>query len=317
MITNFSIYGENSAATANSIPAAAKESLVTISFHNQNEVLKSIEAGLGTIQGYMTNEFNYSSNGNYKNVWDTSFPENIFTRLVSDETQRNLFNYGYATKKMFSHGESPIITVEFTCYSGDDETGPSAGVIGLTKNPVAIGMMLTNATLPKVADTNDFLSTGLTDQFVNGAVAAWDNVVNLGSAVVGDKGSVKEAFNKLANDFSSTKPPVCKLTIGNIFEKDMMVVKRVESKFSKEFLLPGVPLYGNFSVTFESLYNAANLVGNDAEKELIFGTGFKLKDTSGKSRVSFNDQPTQSASQQKQIPPTNVGDPGKVYERVK
>jgi hypothetical protein len=66
----------------------------------------------------------------------------------------------------------------------------------------------------------------------------------------------------------------------------MMVIRKVDAVMSKEYLRPGVPLYGKFDVTFESLFNAANLIGgDDAGKEKIFGTGLKINN--GGSRVTF------------------------------
>lgn len=50
-----------------------------------------------------------------------------------------------------------------------------------------------------------------------------------------------------------------------------MVIKNVDVTFSKEYFRPGIPLYADFTVTIESLFNSSNQ--EDPEKQNIFGTG--------------------------------------------
>lgn len=296
----FSIFGESAGnGISHNRPAAAEEHKIIINFHNQSNLADGIDHGkiYASVVGYMTNEFTYSSTGNYKNIYENLFPDNVITRAISDETQRNMMNYGYTTKKMYSNGESPTLTVEFMCYAGDVDGG-----IGLNDgkatytDPVAIAEILVNATLPKVASGNMMLATNLGKLINENAPLAI--VETVGKAYEGAKSVITDgkvdwvAINSAVNKFTSQKPPVCILKIGNIFEKDMMVVKRVEVTLSKEYIRKGVPLYGKYSVTFESLFNAANIVddsgaNNASEKASIFGSGLKNVSPTNKDRVSF------------------------------
>jgi hypothetical protein len=292
MANNFAIYGPENPQAVSNMPDAAKEHKVTIGFHDQDN-----NSVYNYVYGYMTNEFTYSSNGNYKNVWETNFPETVITRLISDETQKNLLNYGYATKKMFASGESPVINVDMICYSGDDDSGLAVGDSqgGVYNNPVYVAQLLANATLPKVASDNVMMFTNISNKLptLTDVKSAIKNPLNLIDGGIQKLADItvdvldNGAKNVLSDKFTSTKPPVCKLTIGNIFDKDFMVVKRVETTFSKEYLSEGIPLYAKFSISFESLFNSANMSGA-ADKDLIFGTGFKLSSGLSKSRVSFN-----------------------------
>lgn len=301
MKKSFSIFSNTS-----NKPAAAEEHSVAITFHNQNNILSfDSESVLGGIIGYMTNEFSYSSTGNYKNVWGITWQgDSMPAKLLSDETQRNFFNYGYATKKMYANGEAPSINISFTCYAGDDENNMrgmdfATGTYN-SNNPIYIANMLIAATLPQVSTSNAFLATNIKEEAKGMAGAVVDVVktvptaaTNFVTGLVTENpltNSIKglEPLAKTMHDaITSHKPPVCNLKIGNIFEKDMMVVRKVDAVMSKEYLRPGVPLYGKFDVTFESLFNSANLYGpEDKKKDKIFGTGLKFSD--GKGRVSFS-----------------------------
>lgn len=311
MIRNFSLFngGSEDFNHPQSKPKAASESEVTIIFHSQDTMLTKDEmpsSNLGIVKGYMTNEFSYSTNGNYKNVWETSFPDNILTRIASDETQRNLFNYGYATKKMFVQGESPIINIDMMVYSGDDDN-MNVDTGSKDNHPVLIAQILTNATLPKVSSNNAFLATNISDQ-VSNSVKVFYEAGRLAGSIVDTATSLStepmvKQLKESANTFSSEKPPVCLLQIGKIFKKDMMVLKRVETTFSKEFIAPGKPLYAKFSMSFESLFNAANIydagTSEDEHKNLIFGTGFLLK-SDVRKRVSFT-SPNNVTQEQKVV----------------
>jgi len=116
------------------------------------------------------------------------------------------------------------------------------------------------------------------------------NLLDASNGIVNGVG--KSIFNGLANlkldDYASRKPPICHVTVGNIFDKDMMFVKTVHYKFSKEYLSQGVPLYGDFDVTLQSLFNAATLTGNDQQKEAIFGSGLNSSSSKSQGRVSFD-----------------------------
>ena len=74
-------------------------------------------------------------------------------------------------------------------------------------------------------------------------------------------------------DIAPLHPYICELSIGKIFKKDYMVVKNFDVTFSKEYFQEGWPLYADYTVTLESLFNSANQMNSD--KDDIFGTGFK------------------------------------------
>ena len=303
MRQNFEIY--NTSISDYGVPTAAKEHLVTMRFHNQDNLLSTKDSLMASICGYMTNEFSYSSTGNYKNVWDITWTgDSQPAKLLSDETQRNIFNHGYATKKMFSNGESPSISISMTCYAGDNYDGLVESIGGETikNSPVEIAQILIAATLPKVASDNIGNATNA-KTFVKGALPVAKKVVSgtLGiastlatkTATDGPVAAIGSGFDEaktmLGKDFdmiTSRKPPVCELSIGSIFKKDFMVVRKVDVTFSKEYISPGVPLYAKFELVFESLFNAANIFGKDNNNAYsIFGTGLLMNGRP--SRVSF------------------------------
>ena len=179
-------------------------------------------------------------------------------------------------------------------------------------NPVLVANALINATLPRVSAKNIFNeknSSQVVKNLANGTFStAWTTIkadtesafagsVNSLNAVLGADGSpvlaqvaqtatdaavgnsqkLQTAIDTATLDqFVSRKPPVCYVKIGNIFEKDCMFVKSVSVKLSKEYLSKGVPLYGDFSVTLQSLFNAATLNqngSNSSSQEMTFGSG--------------------------------------------
>lgn len=306
MLNKFSIY--NGGAN-NSFPAAAQEHLIRIAFKDQSGK-SDAPINYGTIVGYMTSEFNYSSQGNYSNIYDIGLGNSLLMKIVQDETQRNFFNYGYATKKMYSNGPSPQVSVEFRCYAGTNNGYTmyhDKG--GMHTNPVEIANALINATLPRVAPDSFFNNTNLSEQLVDGGKSAAKGVgemiygtANLaigGFQVIGSMMGVADQDNAIqkineakanikagADKLASKKPPICTVEIGKIFSKDYMVVKSVEFKCSKEYLSPGVPLYGDYTVTFESLFNASVIEGDDPNMERLFGSGLNTK-TQYNSRITF------------------------------
>lgn len=303
MKSKFQLFSQDGNHSLNK-PKAAEEHKIEITFHNQNNLFTSDHPTLGFITGYMTNEFSYSSTGNYKNVWDIAWAgDSMPAKLLSDESQKNFFNYGYATKKMYSNGEAPTVNISFTCYAGDDDTNAYISDRSNQQisenNPIYIAQLLIAATLPQVSTTNTFLSTNLKGAVEGGATSVANVVTTIpkagsdfltsaasGHPLDGALAAVGTMAGVLSEAITSNKPPVCNLKIGNIFEKDMMVIRKVDAIMSKEYIRKGVPLYGKFDVTFESLFNAANLYGvDDPDKEKIFGTGLKID--KNVSRVSF------------------------------
>ena len=321
-MASFSIYDTSKPGTTKNFPDASQEHLITIEFHDEAGLLDQYQS-FGSIQGYMTKEFEYSCQANYTNIFNNQFgfSNGLVANILRDETQRNIMNYGVLTKKVYMNGESPTLEVSFRCWAGDIEDHPTN--FGAT-NPVTIANGLIGATLPRVASDNIFNATGTTDFFKGLANNTGFEPVRKGLAFVGtaagataikgvnallpsfglstgltdavaDKVAqdsadsfVKTASNIKLDEFVSKKPPVCHVTIGNIFEKDLMFVKSVNVKFSKEYIWQGVPLYGDFDVSFQSLFNAATLrdVGNSSQQELIFGSGLNGPKSSG--RVSFD-----------------------------
>ncbi len=310
---SFTIYN-----SAKNFPQAADELKIEITFVDENgmDLFGLLNDGktFGTIVGYMNKEFEYTAVGNYTNLFNVNKPDSQFLKILEDESQRNLANYGYLTKKMYTNGESPSIDLSFRCYSGDSEKSAKYK----TNDPVQVANALINATLPRVGKDGILNFTSLSNiPDSNNPVGKLFNTIGttLKTSYEGYRSSLKyisgdkeEATGDAENasseftdsyvdlwnsikeidlkDLVSKKPPVCNVKIGNFFEKEMMVIKQVSVKFSKEFRGIGLPLYGDFDVTLQSLFNSATLeTGTDAKTEKIFGSG--LNRTGSKSRVSF------------------------------
>ena len=98
--------------------------------------------------------------------------------------------------------------------------------------------------------------------------------MELSTVATAAKATAQNAANAISHPIDTLmvkNPPVIRLLIGNIFDKDYMVIKTVDVTFSKEFHEKGVPLYADYTVTLESLFNSSNQ--DDPTKENIFGTG--------------------------------------------
>lgn len=260
-----------------SIPNAAEENRVTIFIHSPFKKGNDSPAPFATITGYLTKEFQYSAKGNYTNVFDVSPISSLPLKVVSDETQRNLANYGYLTKKMYTKGESPTVTVEFRCYADDGMTK----IDGSSKppNPIKVANYLIAMTTPQIGFDGILMFDRMTLK----------NSEDRSTLAFDDSTSVASIIANTINDFTSRKPPVCKLTIGNIFKKDQMVVRSVDTSVSMQFKDQGIPLYVDITVTFESLFDSVT-IDNDNDNnfnevnEEIFGTGLNFKND---SRVTF------------------------------
>ena len=310
-MTNFSLYNRSDTTTV-SFPRASEEHKITIELVDEASaetlgIPGLTSANFGIVVGYLSKEFEYSSTGNYTNLLGNSFGDSIFLKLLSDETQRNVFNYGYMTKKVYSEGSSPTLNVDFRCYAGSTDSGAHYNAL---VDPVSIANCLINATLPRVGADALLNKTGLVDAaksafgaiktVVKTAMSGYDaygnlianhfganNQENLDASIDNAQKNtmaISDALN--INNLTSRKPPLCNVKIGNVFEKDMMIIKHVDVKFSKEYHDKGVPLYGDFSLVLESLFNAS-VLGNGSldSKERIFGSG--LNRTNSKSRISF------------------------------
>lgn len=322
----FRIYGDvtkDNKFIKTDFPAATNEHKITITFKDESAVrniLQPTTGDYGTIVGYLSKEFEYSSKGNYTNVFGATGADSLLLKVAEDATQRNLIpvDYGFLTKKMFTHGESPTISVEFRCWAGSSSyTGSEIQTIDKKpkrvatdgkNNPVVVANALINATLPRISSKSALLNPNV-DQAVTKTIGAIAQTgVDLAKFVIngipattlikkvagGDAGkdqenNAKDIKNSLSSWFSK-KPPVCHVVIGNIFSKDMMVVLSVDVKFSKEYVSEGVPLYADFNVTFQSLFSGSSVedgnLGDQIMKERMFGSGLNHVP---KSRVTFND----------------------------
>lgn len=305
MAKQFSIY--NSGRDRN-FPKAAEELKVEITLIDEQgaSLFGLLNTGkvFGTVVGYLSKEFEYNATGNYSNIFDVKSNNSLLGKILEDEVQGNIANYGYLTKKMYHNGDSPTIDISFRCYAGaltdTYSTSPKQGMI----NPVQIANVLINATLPRVgkqgilnftsinaaADSKSPL--GATLKPVANSIKSLENNGSWGDVVNAGVAGVMDAWDTIKStkitDLISKKPPVCNVKIGNIFEKSMMVVKTVSVKFSKEFLREGVPLYADFDVTLQSLFNSSTLEnGTDSNTEKIFGSGLNGNTSKG-SRVSFD-----------------------------
>ena len=319
MPSNFSIYKQNG---RQNFPSAAKEVKVEITFKDeQGTDLFGLnnKKTFGTVEGYLSKEFEYTSTGNYVNIFDDKFGDSLLYKVIEDESQRNIMNHGYLTKKMYKNGDSPTIDISFRCYGGDYLENPAN--YNKINHPIAVANALINATLPRVGEDavmnfTDLSHTKIGEVATNILKTSVAGVKNIGSLISFPGSKTLDEANKESNaavdeatisiikngssmwdyvkslqvsDLVSKKPPVCLLKIGNIFEKDMMVVKTVSVKISKEFISEGLPLYVDIDVSFQSLFNSATLQsksGSTSNNEKIFGSGLNIKGTT--SRVSFD-----------------------------
>lgn len=314
MPSNFSIYNRSNGSSH--FPKAAEEVKVEITFKDeQGTDLFGLnqDKTFGTVVGYLSKEFEYNATGNYTNIFEDKFGDSLLYKLIEDESQRNIMNYGYLTKKMYKNGDSPVIDISFRCYGGDMNSKHSTHY-NYIQHPIAVANALVNATLPRVGENALLNFTDLGDS--TGGRAAFSVVKTVGAgltnlaSLVGIPGtgnldqanenSNQAVDNMMMNtaklmdsitniklsDLVSKKPPVCLVKIGNFFEKDMMVVKSVSVKISKEFISKGLPLYADFDVSLQSLFNSATMNSKDTENEKIFGSGLNVKNST--SRVSFD-----------------------------
>lgn len=292
------------------IPEAAEEHRISILFKDQDTgFVGTTSKTYGKILGYMTDEFSYAAAAQYNNIYDISFGSGLFAKVLKDESQRTMLTYGYATKKTFAQGPTPSLSVKFRIYAGDNLGGYITNESKVDNNPVTVANVLFGSTMSRVGKSAFFnftalskttaaevvktdwnlmvggakyIAAKLTGGSTSGADVNFDNAVEGNANILSSFGSA--IANASPDSLFPRNPPMCYIEIGNIFKKDFMVVKNVEFTFSKEYYKKGVPLYGDFTVTLESLFNAANQ--QDAGMESIFGSGLNGDTTNG-SRVTF------------------------------
>lgn len=310
MPNQFSIYNSSN----RNFPKAVEELKVEITLVDEagSSLFGLLNTGkvFGTVVGYLSKEFEYNATGNYTNVFDVKANTSQFGKILEDEAQGNIANYGYLTKKMYHNGDSPTIDISFRCYAGAETDTYNVKPLQGMVNPVQIANVLINATLPRAGKAGllNFTSLHALSESPSPLGAAVKPVVAginamsttatgesvLGAVVGASIDAIQAIRNTKVSDLISKKPPVCNVKIGNIFEKSMMVIKTVSVKFSKEFMDVGVPLYADFDVTFQSLFNSSTLEnGTDSNIEKIFGSG--LNGANGRNtRVSFDyDKPVE------------------------
>lgn len=316
----FKIYNSDN----RNFPTASEEHKITIIFKDESFFTTTLGKNnvYGTVHGYLNKEFEYSSKGNYTDVFGVSNIDSLITKVAEDTLNRNIIpNYGYLTKKMFTHGESPTLSLDFRCWSGDPKSGGYAGSTinndnnrepsKIKSNPVIVSNLLINATLPRVSNDAALLTKSapkaLGNVITKGVSTGLDigklavtGYLEIGAAVTGDDNKIKtlsdsasENITNISNNLDSwfsKKPPVCEVIVGNIFHKDMMVVVSVDVKLSKEYSSPGIPLYGDFSITLQSLFSGSvlgDMTGMNTDLERTFGSGFNGKSS---NRVTFDDE---------------------------
>jgi hypothetical protein len=318
---NFRIYNSDN----KNFPVAANEHRITITFKDESFLTTTLGKNntYGTVIGYLNKEFEYSAKGNYSDVFGVTTIDSLIAKVAEDTLNRNIIpNYGYLTKKMFTHGESPSLSLDFRCWAGDSENGVNyqGSKINsnnqrtndsIKSNPVLVANLLVNATLPRVSNDAALLTKDAPKALgqvakkgatlgLNVAQLAGTGFLQMGAAVVGDDNDIKtldtlasENITNIANNLDSwfsKKPPVCEVKVGNIFHKDMMVVTSVDVKFSKEYTASGVPLYGDFSVNLQSLFSGSvlgDMTNLNSNLERTFGSGFNGKSS---TRVTFDDE---------------------------
>lgn len=291
----WSIY--NSKGTG--IPQAANEMKFTMTFRRQPTGIVD-GTDLFEITGFMSDEFTYSSQANYDNIFTpTDLVPKMLADVIHDETQRSFATYGYATKKTWTNNTSQSLTLKWRVVSNSPlEHGwvKSLTSDSQSSDPVVIAKALMSTTMPSVGPNAllNFTSItrelrGVANKLIGIGESKQSNFLPFGSqqqidpittlpeaAPVAEKTS--NMFSNLSANLFPKHPPICALAIGNIFFKDFMVVKNVELSFSKEFSSPGVPLYADYTVTLDSLFNSSTQSDEDADR--IFGSGLSVYTTS-------------------------------------
>lgn len=294
MSNEFRLYSDT-----NGFPEASGEMAFTMHVHTQETMFGS-EDELYQIGGFLSEEITYSSQAQYDNITTPMAPNHLLWNAFKDETQRSLGTYGYLTKKTYSNSSTQSITLKFRCVSNTELYNCWVGVENdVTNNPVVIAKSLMAASMNTVGKTALFNFTSPANTKVGKAVAgALEHtvvpVLLVAANVIGTpfgvnfnspsmelskvydaaKASASTGGNAISHPIDTLlvkNPPVVRLFIGNIFDKDYMVIKTVDVTFSKEFHTKGVPLYADYTVTLESLFNSSNQ--DDPTKENIFGTG--------------------------------------------
>jgi hypothetical protein len=290
-------------------PDVREEHLVHMVFSPQVSLLTMADPTVVTIRAYLSEEFTYNCGANYKNVLNITPPGLQLWDILKDEAQRSVATYGYATKKTFENNTSTNITVKFRIMAHTTSHGLIHGDLSIfdgqkehkSTRPEDFAQALAAMTMPTVGKNALFNFTMITqDSFAANAIrkigskiktevaktlnvtagkTAFDNTPGMKadnpSLSIGVKSEINNNDLNLPtelDDFTARHPYKCCLSIGNIFKKDFMVVKNFDVTFSKEYYDVGTPLFADFTVTFESLFNAANQM-NPASNE-IFGSGF-------------------------------------------
>ena len=300
--TAFSLYNSNNGV----LPVAADEMLFKITAHDQDTFFETYNGPIYEVQGYLSDEFSYSSQAQYDNITTPVAPDHLLYKMLKDETQRSIATYGYMTKKTYSNSSSQSLTIKFrsvahnrkflTCVATNSKdktytTNPkdiAKVLMSLTMNTVGKNALF-NFTSPAKTTVGAAVKNALTPvgNFVNAAANV--TMAPFGIKLKQDEASTTQPVAPIPADHIEEKtaveytldmltvknPLVVRLQIGNIFDKDYMVVKSVDVTFSKEFYNTGIPLYADFTVTLESLFNSSNQV--DLVKEQVFGTGFSVR----------------------------------------
>lgn len=318
--SNFRIY--DNPGSKSSFPVAKDEHKITIEFTDENDAdvfSPDKRNNYGYIVGYLSKEFEYEAHGNYSDIFNVSKADGLLMKAFEEIAQRDIANYGILTKKIFTHGDSPTISIDFRCWAGDAESDARSNLSEFY-SPVSIGNALINATLPRIENNDNILVAGptVTTELVKAGLDVVPNILKNGAGIIGgasqgDLNQIKQSARDLMGNFTSKKPPVCRLTIGNIFKKSFMVVKDVSMKLSKEYYDVGIPLYGDFSVTFQSLFAGSVLGTADKiadDKEMMFGSGLNF--SSRNTRVTFDDGSQQSSPSNMQANQKNAPGQGEV-----
>lgn len=290
----FSLYNTSNGV----LPEASKEMEFLIEAHEQDTIFLKNEGPLFRVNGFLSEEISYSSQAQYDNITTPVAPDHLLYRAFKDESQRSIATYGYLTKKTYSNSSSQSITLKFRAVShnrrfitcsvisknGSGSTNPkdiAKSLMSLTMNTVGKNAIF-NFTSPGNTKFGKAIKNSLAPAVIASNVSinamgspfgvSIDQPTTMPESKPEASNHVDNSITKYAIDMLTAKNPlVVRLRIGDIFDKDYMVVKSVDVTFSKEFYQKGVPLYGDFTVTLESLFNSSNQ--EDPNQENIFGTG--------------------------------------------
>lgn len=228
----------------NNTNAAALSSKVVIS---KSSVNNNASSDIVPFTFWMTDEFEYSINADWKQTIDLASAFAGLNKVTSYVGSANIGNAGISTRQTYTGSGFIAITVRGRLFH--PRMVRSDLVTGFGSKDI----------YSQVNYLNKLVIPGGTTQFsdlISRSNGSDKTKLESAQSVFSKDGSV---FN--VNSYIFRNPPIFNLKIGNMFNNDAMVCKNLRVKFSKEFCNPiedGLserqPVYADVDLDFGSLY---------------------------------------------------------------